>query len=162
MEWEFNNMVNNMVNNMINNLSNTDNIRRKGQSYNNVSGNLLLLIKLSEELVEYGINAYQKMPNSLNTVKNIVVKKLFELLDVINKLFVNRTREIAVEFLSILNTIISYNNILIKTIPNQNPNQNQKWALSWKQSSNMGIKLDDLQTKINKYIASVTSVTNIN
>ena len=158
MEWEFNNMVNNMINNM----SNTDNIRRKGQSYNNVSGNLLLLIKLSEELVEYGINAYQKMPNSLNTVKNIVVKKLFELLDVINKLFVNRTREIAVEFLSILNTIISYNNILIKTIPNQNPNQNQKWALSWKQSSNMGIKLDDLQTKINKYIASVTNITNIN
>lgn len=158
MEWEFNNMVNNMINNM----SNTDNIRRKGQSYNNVSGNLLLLIKLSEELVEYGINAYQKMPNSLNTVKNIVVKELFELLDVINKLFVNRTREIAVEFLSILNTIISYNNILIKTIPNQNPNQNQKWALSWKQSSNMGIKLDDLQTKINKYIASVTNITNIN
>ena len=153
MEWEFNNMVNNMSNN----ISNTDNIRRKGQSYNNVSGNLLLLIKLSEELVEYGINAYQKMPNSLNTVKNIVVKKLFELLDVINELFVNRTREIAVEFLSILNTIISYNNILIKTIPNQNPNQNQKWALSWKQSSNMGIKLDDLQTKINKYIASVTN-----
>ena len=153
MEWEFNNMVNNVSNNV----SNTNNIRRKGQSYNNVSGNLLLLIKLSEELVEYGINAYQKMPNSLNTVKNIVVKKLFELLDVINELFVNRTREIAVEFLSILNTIISYNNILIKTIPNQNPNQNQKWALSWKQSSNMGIKLDDLQTKINKYIASVTN-----